>query len=177
MKWVAFISQTGGEVYNIYKNTGIKPLFIVTNNINKVKKEVKDNFTIKVIPNKPTVEDYLSLNIPVEALVTLNGWLRIVPEEIVDKYNIYNGHPGFITKYPELKGKDPQYRAFIGNYKEIGGVIHKVITEVDEGEVLYSDSIKLKGDEELEDYYSILSDIQLNLWCKFFRDYTYSNKW
>ena len=43
-------------------------------------------------------------------LITLNGWLRIVPPDKCAKYNIYNGHPGLITKYPELKGKDPQQR-------------------------------------------------------------------
>ena len=103
MNWVAFISQTGREVYNIYKQTGIKPLFVVTNNINRVIQEVKDEFDIKIIPNKPSVEDYLNLEIPQNSIVTLNGWLRIVPKEIVNKYTRYNGHPGLINKYPELK--------------------------------------------------------------------------
>ena len=171
MIWVPFISQTGSEVYNLYLKTGVKPLFVVTNNLDKVRQEVRDNFEIKVIPNRPSIEDYISLNIPYDALVTLNGWLRIVPEEIVDRYNIYNGHPGLITKYPELKGKDPQYRAFIGNYKEIGGVIHKVSKDVDEGEILYSNSIIVDNSSTLDDYYKILANIQLDLWYFFFENY------
>ena len=33
------------------------------------------------------------------------------PGEVCEKRNIYNGHPGLITQYPQLKGKDPQQKA------------------------------------------------------------------
>jgi folate-dependent phosphoribosylglycinamide formyltransferase PurN len=48
-----------------------------------------------------------------DAIVTLHGWLRVIPAYVCERSRIYNGHPGLITKYPELKGKDPQVRAFI----------------------------------------------------------------
>ena len=42
-------------------------------------------------------------------LITLHGYLRIIPENICKQCkHIYNGHPGLINMYPELKGKDPQ---------------------------------------------------------------------
>lgn len=169
MIWIPFISQTGSEIYNIHMSTGIKPLFVVTNNMDGIRQEVRDSFDFKVIPNRPILDDYMSLNIPINATITLNGWLRIVPEEFVNKYDIYNGHPGLINKYPELKGKDPQYRAYIGKYKEIGGVIHRVTKDVDEGEILYHKSVEI-CDITLDEYYSILAQNQLNMWIEFFKD-------
>mgnify|MGYP003628405583 FL=1 len=54
------------------------------------------------------------------------------------EYNIWNLHPGLITRYPELKGKDPQKMVMESKkkkYEKVGLVIHKVIPEVDAGEV------------------------------------------
>ena len=69
-------------------------------------------------------------------IITLHGWLRIMPPEICNRYEIYNGHPGLITKYPELKGKDPQMRAWEGDYEFCGSVLHRVTEGVDEGEII-----------------------------------------
>lgn len=171
MNWVAFISQTGREVYNIYKQTGIKPLFVVTNNINRVIQEVKDEFDIKIIPNRPSVEDYLNLEIPQNSIVTLNGWLRIVPKEIVNKYTIYNGHPGLINKYPELKGLDPQIRAIKGDYELIGCVIHKVDELLDNGEILCSIQTNVNKSWSEDDYFNKFSQMMLDLWIGFFKDF------
>ena len=171
MNWVAFISQTGCEVYNIYKQTGIKPLFVVTNNINRVIQEVKDEFDIKIIPNRPSVEDYLNLEIPQNSIVTLNGWLRIVPKEIVNKYTIYNGHPGLINRYPELKGLDPQIRAIKGNYELIGCVIHKVDELLDNGEILCSILARVDKSWSEDDYFNKFSQMMLDLWIGFFKDF------
>ena len=70
------------------------------------------------------------------AIVTLHGWLRIVPPYVCERSKIYNGHPGLITKYPELKGKDPQEKAFKLKHKTIGCVLHKVSAGVDEGKIV-----------------------------------------
>ena len=88
--------------------------------------------------NKPTLEEYEeALFYFPEAIITLHGWLRIMPPSICEKFKIYNGHPGLITDYPELKGKDPQERMFNdGNYTYYGSVVHKVVPEVDSGEIV-----------------------------------------
>ena len=99
----------------------------------------------------------------------MHGWLRIVPEEICDKYEIYNGHPGLITEYPELKGKDPQVRAFEGKYKLAGSVIHEVVPEVDAGKILYEHAISIDG-LTLDEVYSSLHDVSTNLWIDFLRE-------
>ena len=58
-----------------------------------------------------------------------------MPPGVCDAFEIYNGHPGLITKYPELKGKDPQERSF-KQYETAGAVLHKVTAGVDEGDVI-----------------------------------------
>ena len=114
--WIAFFSQTGGEIADISKSLGRWPDLIITNerpeHLRTIDERVEKQgyFTWA---NKPTEEDYIAtLEKYPNAIVTLHGWLRIVPPYVCERSNIYNGHPGLITKFPELKGKDPQVRAY-----------------------------------------------------------------
>jgi folate-dependent phosphoribosylglycinamide formyltransferase PurN len=170
MKHIVFFSQTGSEIANLYKQTGHKPDLVITNrkSLDGINEELKSWTNIVQIPFNPTTEDYLKV-LPQECIITLHGYLRILPKDITDKYEIYNGHPGLITYYPELKGKDPQERAYLADYKYIGVVIHKVIAEVDEGEVLLQDKTESFGkgwDDTMEWFYSSM----LNLWVKFYEE-------
>ena len=60
-KWIAFFSQTGSEIVNIAKHTGIWPDLIVTNerpnSLRKIHPDIKDSSRLVTIPNKPTLED------------------------------------------------------------------------------------------------------------------------
>ena len=103
-------------------------------------------------------------------LITLHGWLRIVPEEIANKYEVYNGHPGLITLYPDLKGKDPQVKAWEARYKTIGSVIHKVTAGVDEGPVIMERAFNLERLLSLDNTFRILHNISTDLWIKFLRE-------
>ena len=105
------------------------------------------------------------------ALITLHGYLRIIPADVCKECNIVNGHPGLITEYPNLKGKDPQER--IENWMSyIGSVCHKVVPEVDAGEILSEDRIAMKQVETFKsNYYNILRITSLNAWEKFFENY------
>jgi len=129
MKWVAFFSQTGSEILEISERLGYLPDRIVMNNdmdrkLNPELVRIARNRFYN-IRNKPTPFEYYE-NIQAGDLVTLHGWLRIVPKPVCDRFKIYNGHPGLITTYPELKGKDPQKKAFELKHKDIGCIIHKV---------------------------------------------------
>ena len=117
--WIAFFSQTGGEIADLAKSLGKWPDRIYTNErpdrLREIDPRIVENgfFTLN---NKPTLEDYEEILVYFpEAIITLHGWLRIMPKEVCEKFSIFNGHPGLITEYPELKGKDPQIRAFEGN--------------------------------------------------------------
>jgi folate-dependent phosphoribosylglycinamide formyltransferase PurN len=122
------------------------------------------------VSNRPTDEElskiFLQYDFP---LITLHGWLRIISPWFCNKYEIYNGHPGLITTYPELKGKDPQMRAWLGNYSNIGCVLHRVTEGVDEGPIKYISSVADEG-YDMEGVFRILSKMSLSQWVTFLEE-------
>jgi len=181
--WITFFSQTGTEIHNLSNELGIYPDLIVTNRsdlkgINEGLlrttqfREHKLNKTILTfLPSKPVASNYLKiLNNFKNPLITLHGYLRIIPKEICDKYEIFNLHPGLINKFPSLKGFNPQERAFTGEYKEAGCVIHKVTPGVDEGEIVATSEINIE-DLTLTQVYTELHDCAFNVWKNFLTEY------
>lgn len=168
--WIAFFSQTGSEIADIAEKLGRWPDRIITNERPEHLRTIDPRIEKRnywTFPNKPDEENYMEvLEFFPNSLVTLHGWLRIIPEVVCKHSTIYNGHPGLITKYPELKGKDPQKRAFKEQYPEIGTVIHEVTAGVDEGEVILSNSVEVKN-LELDETFAILRKLSLELWVEF----------
>ena len=172
-KWIAFFSQTGAEIADISEALQRWPDILVTNkrpeHLRTIDPRIQDNVEdrLVVLDNKPTIDDY-EVVLEDNAIITLHGWLRIMPKPICEKYLIYNGHPGLITEYPELKGKDPQIRAFEGKYPVAGAVLHKVIPEVDEGKIIAEERFNT-FDLSLDDLFRILRDRSLYMWINFLR--------
>lgn len=172
-KWIAFFSQTGGEIADIASSLERWPDIIVTNErpskLRTIDGRILDNVEdrLVVLPNKPSIDDY-EIVLEDNALVTLHGWLRIMPKIICEKYAIYNGHPGLITKYPELKGKDPQVKAHKLGHEVAGAVIHKVTAGVDEGRVIMEEYFNA-SQLDLDGLFRILRDRSLYMWTKFLR--------
>jgi len=150
-KWIALFSQTGSEIVDLALHFDRWPDIIVTNNsdesewhpqILKLHKGglsgLSGKSRIKVVSSfEAKTANFLHGISSIDSFITLHGWLRIIPENICNIYTIYNGHPGLITEYPELKGKDPQERMFnSGNYTYYGSVVHRVVPEVDSGEIV-----------------------------------------
>ena len=181
--WICCFSQTGSEIYNISNALGRYPDAIITNKqdisqinsdlINLIKfREQKLNTAIFYqLPQKPELSDYAAiLDKFVDPVITLHGYLRIIPKEICDKYEIFNLHPGLINKYPVLRGFNPQERAFTGGYKDAGCVIHKVTPGVDEGEIVASGEIDIEN-LTLAQVYTELHDCAFNVWKNFLTEY------
>lgn len=171
MKWVALFSQTGSEILNVSKRLKRFPDTIISNGfLDRTNKELLESKPVFYTRDKPTISDYHKLIGSDESLlVTLHGWLRILPKDICETYsNIWNLHPGLITKYPELKGKDPQERIFNKShlYPDAGVVIHKVIPEVDEGPIALEKSIKNIFANKDDLYYNLHS-IATEAWVEF----------
>lgn len=186
--WITFFSQTGTEINNLCKALEIYPDTVITNRtdtegINKdlltttTFREHKLNRTIwYMLPNKPSKENYLEVLSHFEnPVITLHGYLRIIPKEVCEKYEIYNLHPGLIDKYPSLKGFNPQERAFTQGYKLAGCVIHKVVPEVDAGEIMLSQGVSIEG-KKLNEVYNSLHDVAFGLWKSFFKGYNILNR-
>ena len=168
--WVTLFSQTGAEIADISESLGRWPDLIITNkrpnHLRTIDSRIVE-YGYTELPNKPTLEDIENV-LKDNAIITLHGWLRIMPPDICEKYLIYNGHPGLITKYPELKGKDPQVRAFEGKYPIAGAVIHKVVAGVDEGKVILEEKFNAI-DLSLDELFRILRDRSLFMWTSFLK--------
>ena len=172
--WIAFFSQTGSEIVDIARSLKKWPDVIITNerpaDLRTINPEILEQDLVVTTSNKPSAEELLEIlayyNDPI---VTLHGWLRIMPANICESFNIFNGHPGLITEYPELKGKDPQIRAFKGKYPIMGCVLHKVTAGVDEGRIIAEERFNAFNITE-EDMWKVTRDRSLYLWCQFLKN-------
>ena len=172
-KWIAFFSQTGSEIVQIANAIGRWPDIIVTNerpeSLRQIHPDIKESTKLVTTPNKPTQKELEEvLEYYEEPLVTLHGWLRIMPAEICEKYTIVNGHPGLITEYPELKGKDPQIKAFNAKHEVMGCVLHKVTAGVDEGKVIAEERFNAFNITE-EEMWKVTRDRSMYLWVTFLK--------
>lgn len=169
-QWIAFFSQTGSEIIELSKAIGVSPVLCVSNNIDektfKLHREMYRNTITRGSHN--TLMNYF-MNIaaydPLNTIITLHGYLRILPPEMCEKYTIYNGHPGAIDIYPELKGKDPQARTWEnkGKYDLVGSVVHKVVPAVDEGGIITSVHAPNVA-QSLDELYNTLKKTSLEAW-------------
>ena len=176
--WIALFSQTGSEIANISNKLGRRPDLVITNSrpehLRKIDERINSqDYILHETLNRPKEETLTNIfrqySKDTELIVTLHGWLRIMSPKLCEKYNIYNGHPGLITKYPELKGKDPQVRMMNGEYDTMGCVLHEVTPGVDEGSIILSKEVSRKGLEE-QDIFRILTNISQELWIEFLKD-------
>jgi len=178
-KWIALSSQTGSEILNISRRIDYFPDILVTNNnlenlnedLFKYYRESEDKLLLKVdVKIKSNHYDKIFSEFK-NPIITLNGWLKIVPPDICKKYKIYNGHPGLISEFSELKGKDPVQRVWADKtYKKFGSVIHLVTAEVDDGKILMEDSGDFNFDT-FEEFDSAQRKLSLNLWINFLKKY------
>jgi folate-dependent phosphoribosylglycinamide formyltransferase PurN len=177
-------SQSGQEVCNIINKIGHLPDLIITNsknvcndlkwlirqnNINKADLEV-----IYIDNSKKITSDFYRKYFKCDDIITLHGWLKIIPADICDDFMIYNGHPGLITDFPELKGKDPQEKAFNLKLPYSGCVIHKVTAEVDGGEVIKEARYDFYDGITLSDVYNSLHRLSGQLWVNFLKERVYA---
>lgn len=170
-RWVACISQTGRELYEICESLMRKPDVLILTDESKVIPELLALEIEQVIAfaGRPTI-DLLYEAFSGADVITLHGFLYILPKPLCELFagKIFNGHPGLITKYAQLKGKDPQVRAY-GNYPSYGCVLHEVVAEVDAGQIISSDEIYDELVKDLDDLFIVLKQMSINLWLSFFQ--------
>jgi folate-dependent phosphoribosylglycinamide formyltransferase PurN len=171
-KWVAMFSHTGNEIYNISRMIGRFPDRVITNKTpgdKSINKKLISKTDVVYVKDRPDVQDYNRV-LWSDCVLTLHGWMRVLPKTVCKEYEIYNLHPGLITKYPDLKGADPQRRVFECDYPEqyehVGCVIHHVSPEVDSGKVVMerSTSNTFAGCGVLTEY---LHKMATDMWVDF----------
>jgi folate-dependent phosphoribosylglycinamide formyltransferase PurN len=171
--WVTFFSQTGSEIFKISKRINRVPDVIVTNKAKDKVLEINEDLffeycdKITWVSNKPTIDEYRQV-IPKDAFVTLHGWLRIIPPEICQEFEIYNLHPApiHLEGYEKYKGKDPQVRIFEDKAKYSGNVIHECIAELDAGKILAKNEFEVEG-FDLDMVFKLTHSKATELWCSF----------
>jgi folate-dependent phosphoribosylglycinamide formyltransferase PurN len=179
LSWLVLFSATGSEIANISDKLGIKPDKILTDNFNTDKhdKRIKAStyWRVKGITYEQKLNSYRNFFKDYD-VITLHGWLNIIPKEICREFKIYNGHPGLINYYPDLKGKDPQVRAYdrIGNYLYVGSVIHEVTEYIDCGRIICYDKVHNVHCVSLDETYKALKQTSLNTWIDFFTNQRYN---
>jgi len=167
--WIALFSQTGSEIYNISKILGKFPDRIITNNLDieninqDLLREAYDRFWC--VESKPSAEEYETF-LTEDSIITMHGWLRVVPPSICNKFTIYNLHPAPLTRYPHLKGKDPQKRIFNEGLEYGGNTIHKCTSELDSGEILLENEVSVKS-KSLDEIFSKTHNAASKLWIQF----------
>lgn len=168
--WYAMFSQTGSEIAAICQKLDIKPDLVLTNNKNHGTWHPFIHTCTTVVDTHDILME--SLDVPLSnTFITMHGYLRIIPAHIANRWEMYNGHPGLITKYPELKGKDPQEMVAknLSLYEHIGSVVHRVTPEVDSGEVLTSFAV-FNSCNSKEEVYDTLKLTSLHSWLQFFKE-------
>jgi folate-dependent phosphoribosylglycinamide formyltransferase PurN len=178
--WVALFSRTGQEIVELSKKLKRYPDMVITNAIEEdivpklLKIASKQSIDYVRLKDRPTAEEYFSI-LPInkpKLIITLHGWLRIIPKEVCEffKGRLFNGHPGLITVYPELKGFNPQKKAFDLHLPVSGSVVHEVSPEVDEGRIVSTAEIPIAG-LSLDEVYSALRKTSLDAWSSFLNSY------
>jgi len=168
-QWIALFSHTGSEIYKVSQAINRYPDVVLCNK--RSRKGISSDLLnspadIKFIPNKPSVNVYREYFNRPGCIVTLHGYMRILPKSICNEYQVYNLHPGLITKYPSLKGADPQIKAFKKNHKTVGCIIDKAEAEVDSGDVYMTRSCQ-NTFETPDDLTYYLHSIATDMWVDF----------
>lgn len=96
-------------------------------------------------------------------LYVLAGYMRILPQGILDFGTFINIHPSLL---PEFKGVDAIKRAFLSGKKETGVSVHYVSEEVDSGEVIAQQKCAIEPDMTLCDLEHKIHDIEHKLYPK-----------
>lgn len=175
--WVAIFSHTGKEIAEIARNTGRLPDVVLTDNLDMNTWDYRLQPTSSIpfrvhIPFDEKDDVFSTLRKPEyeNAVITLHGFMKIIPKDLCDSREIWNGHPGLINYYSELRGKDPQEKTWenISSYQFIGSVVHRVTSIVDDASAIHTYCMVNNTCNCKEELYNTLRRTSLVSWLQFF---------
>ena len=178
--WVAMISGTGSELVSICNYLNILPdKLVFTNKLNIFLGnyhwfKYNDVDFVKETDDRNIFDknDDFMQSVDKNTFFTLHGYMKIIKPEVCDSFEgrIFNGHPGLITKYPELKGKNPQKKAFDLNHNTIGSVIHKVTSKLDSGPIILEEEDFVGAHRSIGQFMVLSRLTSLKTWIRFFTE-------
>ena len=92
-------------------------------------------------------------------LVVMAGWMRIVGEELINKFKnrLINIHPSLL---PSFKGVDAIQQAIDNRVKITGCTVHYVQKEVDSGSIIIQAAVPLNEDDSKETVNKRIQDME-----------------
>lgn len=187
-KWYSLFSHTGNETWALARSedVSLKLVAAITNNTRYAGPLRYSGHSMYKADSFAAVNKLLCSSDVVEdgSLITLNGYMGIVPADVLRNLKergckVYNIHPAPIHLYPELRGKDPQERMYEGiqnrEYNYIGVVIHEVDEGVDTGKIVHWVLQLVDPSMTKEELYERLHELGTQAWESFFRERMYEN--
>lgn len=96
-------------------------------------------------------------------LIALAGYMRILPQEVLELGKFINIHPSLL---PAFKGKDAIKRSFLHGVKVGGVTVHHVEKEVDKGKIIAQLPILLDSTMHFDEYEKEIHKIEHFLYPK-----------
>jgi len=152
-KIVVFFGEGGSNFINILKHqTNYKVIFGVTNKENS--SALKEKNLPPILISKDHKEIFKKLKTLNPDLIILAGYLRIVPEYIINEFKnkIINLHPSIL---PDFKGLNADKLSFEAK-KSCGITIHYADVELDSGSIILQYHINPNNFATFEEYHKEL---------------------
>ena len=154
-----FISGRGSNLrslikYSKSKNSVIKIILVVSNNLNAKgleyanESKIKNIFISDINKKKFEIQTLKLIKKYKVDLICLAGFMKILTTDFINKFSkpILNIHPSLLPKY---KGLNTHKRAIHGKDKYSGATVHIVGKELDSGKIILQEKVKiLKNDNE-----------------------------
>ena len=187
-KWYSLFSHTGRETESLVfsDDVDLQLEAAITNNMQYDLRLARLGSRLYLVPTTKEINWLLKQVQVIEdnSLITLNGYMGIVPADVLRNLKlrgckVYNIHPAPIHLYPELRGKDPQERMYEGiqkrEYNYIGVVIHEVDEGVDTGKIVHWVLQLADHGMTKDELYERLHELGTQAWESFFRERMYEN--
>lgn len=123
-----------------------------------LKRAEKLNIKHKFLPFEQNFE-YFSKN--EFNLVALAGYMRILPEKVLDLSTFINIHPSLL---PSFKGKEAIKQAFLSGVKVSGVSVHWVESNVDKGKIIAQYPVFITNDMHYDEFEAEIHTIEHKLY-------------
>lgn len=101
--------------------------------------------------------DFLSARKGEFDLCVLAGYMRILPEKVLNLGKFINIHPSLL---PKFKGMNAIEQAYVSGDKETGVTVHFVTSEVDSGEIIVQKTVNIADNMTLDALEAIIHKVE-----------------
>ncbi|MDU3153418.1 MAG: phosphoribosylglycinamide formyltransferase [Anaerococcus hydrogenalis] len=106
-------------------------------------------------------------------LVVLAGYLKILPQKIIDQYEIINIHPSLIPSFCGIGfyGRKVHEKVFEKGVRFTGATTHFVTKDADAGPIIYQEIVEINQEDTIDDIAKKVLDKEHEILTKSVRDF------